>query len=151
MRANVEPASRLAEYSAPLVAGSLAVADEEGNGISGMYTGTVDVTNDAQRASLLIEIASGTGEFAGVRGALTANGIGHFLDDGDFVLNSLGTLTAHDGHSAIVALNIRGTSQAHCGTSARIVISASGAGTLSRAGRVTATLHHEVALSGCAA
>ena len=134
----------------PLVAGSFTIANAEGDGIVGTYTGTSRFLDaGSQTASVTLKIASGSGKFAGVTGAVTMSGVGSFADEGSFLLNGHGEIALAGGKRGTIVLSLRGSSVATCSTSERIVISQTATGAMGYVGRVTATLSHEVGNADC--
>ncbi len=133
----------------PLLAGSFTITDREGDRIVGTYAGASVFRAGSQTASVTLQIASGSGKFAGVTGSFTMSGVGSFADEGPFRLSGHGEITLADGKRANVVLKLRGDSSATCSTSERILISQTATGALGHVGRVTATLSHEVGNTGC--
>jgi hypothetical protein len=134
----------------PLVAGSFAIANLDGDGIVGTYTGIATFADSThQKSSLTFEIGNGSGGFAGAHGTIAMKGNGSFADEGQFLLEGSGEITIAGGSRSIIALSLRGSSVASCSTSGQIAITQSAEGTMGRAGHVTATLSHEVGNTGC--
>jgi hypothetical protein len=134
----------------PLLAGSFAIVNRNGDGIDGTYSGTATFTDGGlERSSLTLHIASGSGAYAGAAGTLAMSGVGAFAGEGAFSLDGTGEVVLAGGRRAVVVVNLRGTSVAGCSPSERIAITQTAGGTLSRVGRVTATLTHEVGETGC--
>ena len=135
----------------PLVAGSLSIVNAKGDGISGTYTGTVQfIGGGIETASLIVTISSGSGAFAGASGNLAMTGGGSLADEGDFLLSGSGSITIAGQKSAFVTIGLRGVSVLGCDISAgQATITANAQGVMSRAGTVSATLHHEVGTPGC--
>jgi hypothetical protein len=133
----------------PLLAGSFTITNREGDTIVGTYAGASVFQAGSQTASVTLQIVSGSGEFAGASGSFTLSGVGSFADEGAFRLHGHGEIVLADGKRTNVRLNLRGTSGVTCSASERILISQTATGTLGHAGRVTATLSHEVGNTGC--
>jgi hypothetical protein len=118
--------------------------------VSGTYTGTAQVRDDgSQTAVLALRIANGSGPFDGASGIMILAGVGAFAGEGEFLLDGRGEVTLAGGKRALLVLSLRGTAVATCSASGRIAITQTGDGTMTRAGRVTATLTHEVEYTGC--
>lgn len=136
----------------PLLAGSLSIVNADGDGISGTYTGTAQSTDlGTEIASLTITISGGSGAFAGAAGTLAMTGAGAWVDEGSFLLKGGGELSIAGGKSAVVMIGLRGTAVASCDSSGHTTITANAEGVMGRAGRVSATLRHEVGNAGCGA
>ena len=134
----------------PLLAGSFAIVNRNGDGIAGTYTGTVTFSDAGlQRSSLTLRIASGSGAYEGAAGTLAMDGAGAFADEGGFSADATGEVALAGDRRAVVVVNLRGTALADCSPGERIAITQTAEGTLSRVGRVTATLTHEVGDTGC--
>ena len=133
-----------------LLAGSVSIVNTDGDGISGTYTGSAQLAADGtETASLIVTISGGSGAFNGAAGRFAMTGSGSLADEGDFALNASGDMTIAGQKSAVVMIGLRGTSAASCDGSGHIAIAARGAGVMGRAGRVSATLHHQLGSSGC--
>src|SRR5690606_5239145 len=129
----------------PLLAGSFAIENRHGDGIAGTYTGTATIPDDGrENSSLTLHIEGGSGAYAGATGTLAMNGVGAFAGEGTFSLDGSGEVALAGDRRAVVVVNLRGTSLAGCSPGERIAITQTAEGTLSRVGRVTATLTHEV-------
>jgi hypothetical protein len=133
----------------PLLAGSFTITDREGDTIVGTYGGASTFGAGTQRASITLQINGGSGKFAAVNGSFAMKGVGSFADEGSFELDGHGQIELPEGNRTQVALKLRGGSSATCSPSERILISQSAKGSLGHAGRVTATLSHEVGSTGC--
>jgi hypothetical protein len=133
-----------------LLAGSFAIVNRNGDGITGRYTGTATFSDAGREdSSVTLHIEGGSGAYAGAIGTLAMNGAGAFAGEGAFSLDGTGEVVLPGGRRAVVVLNLQGASLAGCSPGERIAITQSAEGTLSRAGRVTATLTHEVGNTGC--
>jgi hypothetical protein len=128
--------------------GSFALGNRDGDGIAGTYTGVARLSTNGQKASLTLQISSGSGAFAGAAGSLVLKGEGSFADEGGFDLDGGGDIVLPGGSRSVV-VNLRGTAVAGCSASQLISISQNGQGTLSRAGRIAGKLSHQVANTGC--
>lgn len=134
----------------PLVAGLFAIANGDGDGIVGTYTGIAEVSKAApQKSSLMLQILNGSGAFAGAVGTMAMTGVGSFADEGQFHLVGNGEVTLARGGRSVIVLNLRGTSVGTCSASGKIAISQTADGTMGRARRVAARLSHEVGNTGC--
>jgi hypothetical protein len=134
----------------PLVEGSVTIVNRDGDGIAGTYTGTSRFPRvGVQRASLTLQIASGSGRFEGATGSLAMEGAGSFTGDGRFLLEGHGEVALPGGKRAALVLSLEGSSVQGCAPSTRIAIFQRAEGTMGRAGRVTATLSHEIGNTGC--
>lgn len=134
----------------PLVAGSFTAVNADGDSLNGTYTGTARVAvSTSETAYITLRVSDGSGAFAGASGTMIIAGTGAFTGEGDFVLDGRGEVMLPGGRRALLVLSLRGTAAASCSTSGRIAIAQSAEGTLTRAGRVTATLSHEVEYTGC--
>ena len=134
----------------PLVEGSFTIVNRDGAGITGTYSGTSRFPGDGrQQASLTLRVTGGWGKFAGATGSVAVTGTGAFADEGRFVLDGDGEVTLAGGKRATVVLKLSGSSTASCSASERIAIAQTADGAMGRAGRVTATLSHEVVDSFC--
>jgi hypothetical protein len=134
----------------PLLAGSFAIVNRDGDGIEGTYTGVAQAAPGAlQKSSLSMQVSNGSGSFAGAVGTLDISGAGSFAEEGAFLLDGGGALTLAGGKRAVLVLTLRGESLASCSPSGRIAIGQTAGGTMARAGRVTARLSHVVGGTGC--
>lgn len=134
----------------PLIGGSFVIDSARGARIIGSYAGTALIAVDGpQTASMTFQITGGSGVFEGAQGTLSLSGTGAFADEGELQLEGRGEVTLAGGNRTHLKLNLRGTSRATCSAAERILISQTAAGTLARAGRVIATLSHEVGGTGC--
>ena len=147
---NSRPASAAPQRTSvsPLVGGSFAILNTNGDGIQGTYTGTVQV-RATEEASLTLEISGGSGTFAGAAGSLSVRGSGSFVDEGAFLLHGQGDIRIAGGHRSVLTLFLRGNASVGCSAGGQIIVSQFGAGTMPGAGSVTATLQHTVANTGC--
>ena len=133
-----------------LLAGSVVIENAKGDRIVGTYSGTtILATGGAQTSSLTLQVSDGSGPFRSASGTIAIEGVGAFADEGQFALEGRGELTLAGGRRAAVVFNLRGLSRATCSSSARVAITQTADGTMARAGRVTATLSHEVGESSC--
>ena len=145
----VPHATAAAAATSPLLAGSFAIANADGDGIRGTYSGSAQLSGGAlQHASLTLQISDGSGVLAGAGGVIPVAGLGSFVGEGDFLLQGHGEMTLAGGQRAILALTLQGTSFASCSDSGQITISQSAAGAMGRVGRVSATLQHTVGGAG---
>jgi hypothetical protein len=134
----------------PLLAGSFAIVNRDGDGIVGTYSGTTQFAEGAQqKSSLTFQISNGSGTFAGATGILEVKGVGSFAGAGEFLLDGGGEVTLAAGKRAVVMLSLRGSSVASC-SGGHIAIDQTAEGALARAGRVAARLSHVVGNTGCA-
>ena len=134
----------------PLERGSLVIASSRGHQIVGSYVGTALLSGEqVQTSTLTVQISDGSGAFAGAAGTIVIQGTGAFADEGEFVLEGRGDLTVAGGRRKTLALSLRGLSRASCGNRDLIAISQSATGAMGHAGRVTATLTHEVGSTSC--
>ncbi|HYT75078.1 MAG TPA: hypothetical protein VEL79_10050 [Vicinamibacterales bacterium] len=139
-----------AAAASPLLAGSFAIANADGDGIRGTYSGTAQFSDGAfEHASLTLQISDGSGALAGAGGVIPVAGLGSFVGEGDFLLQGHGEMTLAGGQRAILAVTLQGSSFASCSDSGQITISQSAAGAMGRVGRVSATLQHTVGGAGC--
>lgn len=136
--------------SYPLLGGSVVIENAKGHRIAGTYSGTtVFATGGGQASSLTLQVSDGSGPFRSASGTIAIQGVGAFADEGKFSLEGRGELTLAGGRRAAVVFNLRGLSRATCGSSQRVAITQTADGTMARAGRVTATLTHEVGNTSC--
>ena len=154
--ANRLAASKLAltpqnDLDFPILAGSVVIESAKGDRLAGTYSGTTSVAiGGAQTSSLTLQVSDGSGPFSSASGTIAIQGVGSFADEGQFSLEGRGELTLAGGRRAAIVFSLRGVSTATCNLSTeRIAITQTGTGTLSRAGRVTATLRHEVGATSC--
>jgi hypothetical protein len=135
----------------PLLGGSFAIQNGDGDGISGTYSGAAEFAGGApQKTSLTLQVSNGTGTFAGAAGILAVTGTGSFAGSGAFALDGSGGVTLAGGKWAVLVLSLRGDSVVSCNISGHIAIGQTAAGVLARAGRVEARLGHVVGNTGCA-
>ena len=134
----------------PLIAGSFVISTAKGHEIVGAYSGTAAIFGAAvQSSTLTLQISGGSGTFADAAGTIAIQGNGAFADEGEFVLEGRGDLILAGGRSRGLVLSLRGVSRATCASSGRIAITQTAGGTMAHAGRVTATLRHEVGSTSC--
>jgi hypothetical protein len=134
----------------PLLAGSFAIVNRDGDGIVGTYTGAAQFAQGGlPTSSLLLEVSSGSGSLAGAAGTLEVKGAGAFAGSGDFSLDGGGSVTLAGGKRAVVVLSLRGSSVISCSTGGQIAIDQTADGVLPRAGRVAARLSHVVGNTRC--
>ena len=151
---NRRTASKVASQDALsflLLAGSVVIENAKGHQIAGTYSGTTVVATDGTKtSSLTLEVSDGSGPFRSASGTIAIQGVGAFADEGKFSLEGRGELTLAGGRQAAVVFNLRGVTMATCNISSqRIAITQTADGTMARAGRVTATLRHEVGGTSC--
>jgi hypothetical protein len=132
----------------PLVGGTFDIGNGT-DGISGTYSGTALSSSGSDRASLTLQITGGTGVYAGASGTLSASGTGAFTGEGAFSLDVRGDATLAGGRRVHVSINLSGTSSVSCSALDQILVTQTGAGSMGRAGRVSAPLQHEVEQTGC--
>lgn len=133
-----------------LLAGSVVIENAKGDRIAGTYSGTTVVAiGGAQASSLTLQVSDGSGRFRSASGTIAIQGVGAFADEGQFSLEGRGELTLAGGRRAAVVFSLRGLSRATCSSSERVAITQTADGTMARAGRVTATLTHEVGGTSC--
>jgi hypothetical protein len=147
LRAAVQVSSAGATF--PLVAGSFSIENEKGDRIAGSYSGTaIYPDGTTQESTLTLQISDGSGAFARAGGTIAMRGAGAFADEGDFLLEGRGEVSV-GGKRTVLNLSLRGVSTIGCSTSDRIAIFQTAAGSMSHAGRVKATLSHEIENTGC--
>lgn len=134
----------------PLVAGSFSIENEKGDRLVGAYAGTVNYPDGrTQAATLTLQISDGSGTFSQAGGTIELEGIGAFVDEGAFLLEGRGAVTLGTGKRIGLVLSLRGASTVGCSTSERIAVLQTATGSMAHAGRVKATLTHEVENTGC--
>ena len=149
VRSKFAPTSQDA-LSYPLLGGSVVIENAKGHRIAGTYSGTtVFATGGGQASSLTLQVSDGSGPFRSASGTIAIQGVGAFADEGKFSLEGRGELTLAGGRRAAIVFSLHGVSMATCGSSARVAITQTADGTMARAGRVTATLTHEVGNTSC--
>ena len=147
-RAISEPAEGAVD-GFPLLRGSLVVTNSRGDRIVGRYSGTALISGARQTSTLTLQVSNGSGAFGGAAGTIAIQGVGAFAGEGEFVLEGRGELTDAGGRRKPLVLSLRGVSQATCSSSDLIAIIQTADGVMGHAGRVTATLTHEVGSTSC--
>jgi hypothetical protein len=148
LRSGVQVSSAGATF--PLVAGSFSIENEKGDRLVGSYAGTANYPDGGPQASTLtLQISDGSGTFSHAGGTIVLEGIGAFVDEGEFVLEGRGAVTLSSGKRTGLVLSLRGASTVGCSTSERIAVLQTATGSMAHAGRVKATLNHEVENTGC--
>ena len=124
--------------------GTFDIRNGAGDGLTGTYSGTGVSSGGSEQAFLTMQITGGAGIYAGASGSVNASGTGAFSGEGAYSLGGRGDALLQSGKHAQITFNISGTSVASCVPENQFVITQTGAGTMGRTGRVSATSTHYV-------